>query len=55
MHTGEAQADVTTAAVNVIKMSHTTHFLKYLYTLMYITLLVASPIFLVNIHKPGTV
>ena len=29
MYTGAAQADVTTAAVNVIIMSHTTHFLKY--------------------------
>ena len=28
MYTGAVQADVTTAAVNVI-MSHTTHFLKY--------------------------
>ena len=30
MYTGAAQADVTTAAVNVIIMAHTTHFLKYM-------------------------
>ena len=29
MYTGAAQADVTTAAVNVIMMSRTTYFLKY--------------------------
>mgnify|MGYP007133218869 CR=1 FL=1 len=29
MFTGAAQADVTTAAVNVIVMSRTTHYLKY--------------------------
>ena len=30
MYTGATQADVTTAAVNVIViMSHTTHFFKY--------------------------
>ena len=29
MYTGAVQADVTTAAVNVIIMSHTTQFLKY--------------------------
>jgi len=29
MYTGAAQADVTTAAVNVIVMSHRTHNLKY--------------------------
>jgi len=29
MYTGAVQADVTTVAVDVIVMSHTTHFLKY--------------------------
>jgi len=29
MYTGAAQANVTTAAVNVIVTSHTTHFLEY--------------------------
>jgi len=29
MYTGAAQTDVTTAVVNIIIMSHTTHFLKY--------------------------
>ena len=52
MYTGAAQADVTTAAVNIIIMSHTTYLL---YSLMCITLMVASHLFLVNIHEPGMV
>jgi len=30
MYTGAAQADITTTAVNVIVVSRTTHFLKYI-------------------------
>ena len=48
MQSGATQADVTTAAVNVIVISRTTQFLKY-------TLMVASHLFLVNIHEPSTV
>jgi len=46
MYTGAAHADNTTGAVNVIIMSHTTHSFA---------LMVASHLFLVNIHEPGTV
>ena len=34
MYRGAAQADVTTATVNVIIMSHTNHFLKNVYILI---------------------
>ena len=54
MYTGEAQADITTATLNIMIMSYTIHFLKYVYTLKCITLMLASHLFLVNIHKPDT-
>ena len=52
MYTGAAQVNVITATENVIIITYYS-FLK-VYTLIYITLIVASHLFLVNINKPGT-
>jgi len=54
-YTGAAQADITTAAVNVIVMSRTTHYLKYSHPDVHNTLIAASHLFLVNINEPSTV